>query len=392
MKILYISGLCSPYRVTQIYEKTGKNPGFAMQKFNRLVAEGLDKNGCQVSTLSAPPISSSYPKKFFLWRNDNINNIKYHYIPFINLVGIRQICLFFYTFFYVIIWGLNGDKNKIIVCDLLAISINLATVFASKIIRIQNVGILTDMPGLMVNNKSNISLKNRIISDINKSYLSSFDFYVFLTKYMNESINVRHRPYIVMEGVVDSNISLPKKILSEKRRIVYAGGLYEEYGILMLIKAFMSIPNDDIILDLFGEGPIVPWILEQANIDSRIIYHGVKSNSEVFSFECNAFLLVNPRPTHEAFTKFSFPSKNMEYMSTGTAVLTTKLPGMPCDYYPYVYLFKSETIAGYCDSIIDVLKNTDEEISEKGALAFDYISNHKNNIVQTKRILELIKL
>ena len=52
--------------------------------------------------------------------------------------------------------------------------------------------------------------------------------------------------------------------------------------------------------------------------------------------ELKATLLVNPRPTTEEFTIYSFPSKNMEYMASGTPLLTTKLPGMPEEYHQYV--------------------------------------------------------
>ena len=88
-------------------------------------------------------------------------------------------------------------------------------------------------------------------------------------------------------------------------------------------------------------------------------------NEEVVSAELEASLLINPRPTHEEFTKYSFPSKNMEYMASGTPVLTTKLPGMPADYYPYVFLVNDESAEGMAKAYRDVLEKTEQYLNEK---------------------------
>ena len=45
----------------------------------------------------------------------------------------------------------------------------------------------------------------------------------------------------------------------------------------------------------------------------------------------------------------------MEYMASGTPLLTTKLPGMPEDYYPHVYFFEEESVQGYADALKKVL-------------------------------------
>lgn len=82
-----------------------------------------------------------------------------------------------------------------------------------------------------------------------------------------------------------------------------------------------------------------------------------------------ATLLVNSRFTIEEFTKYSFPSKNMEYMASGTPLLTTKLPGMPQEYYPYVFLFDEETIDGYADAISNALTHSESELFKLGVSA-----------------------
>ena len=118
---------------------------------------------------------------------------------------------------------------------------------------------------------------------------------------------------------------------------------------------------------------------------------GVVPNSEIIKAELNASLLVNPRPTHEEFTKYSFPSKNIEYMASGTPLLTTKLPGMPEEYYPYVFLIDDETTEGYFHALAEALNKTDDELFEYGAKAKSFVLDKKNNRKQARRVIELIK-
>jgi glycosyltransferase involved in cell wall biosynthesis len=118
---------------------------------------------------------------------------------------------------------------------------------------------------------------------------------------------------------------------------------------------------------------------------------GVAPNEKIVEAECKATLLINPRFTTEEFTKYSFPSKNMEYMASGTPLLTTKLPGMPEEYYPYVFLFEEETLEGFAYSISNVLGKTDDELKHLGMTARDFVLKNKNNVFQANRIVEFIK-
>lgn len=64
--------------------------------------------------------------------------------------------------------------------------------------------------------------------------------------------------------------------------------------------------------------------------------------------------------------KYSFPSKTMEYMSTGTPVLTTVLPGMPKEYHPYVYLLEEETADAIAEKLGQIFAQPAEALFEKG--------------------------
>ena len=101
--------------------------------------------------------------------------------------------------------------------------------------------------------------------------------------------------------------------------------------------------------------------------------------------------MVNPRPTHEEFVKYSFPSKTMEYMASGTPVLTTRLPGMPKEYYPYVDFIEEESAGGIAAALKKVLSHSDAELFCKGMAARAFVLEGRNNVVQAKKLLQMLK-
>ena len=399
MKILYISSLSSKNLIDDIYRSTAVNPGFAIQKFSRLIVRGLVNNSIECRTLTNPPITSKYTKKIWIQRNAEMEDgVDYDYIPFVNIPIIKHLFVCLYTFIHVLRWKYKDKTQRIIVCDVLNVSACLGALLASKITRMQSVAIVTDLYGLMVND--NRSVLRRIISKcahiVHDWYVSSFDKYVLLTEQMNDKVNTRHKPYLVMEALCDIAVENTKvhdisKSKDFPRTIIYAGGLYEEYGLAKLVESFIHANIQDAKLVLYGDGPYVKKLKKICEKYNNIEYRGVKPNSVVVDDELRATLLVNPRPTTEEFTKYSFPSKNMEYMVSGTPLLTTKLPGMPKDYYPYVYMIEDESIGGYAKALTDVLSKNADELIRFGLKAKNFVLENKNYIIQTQRIIKLIQ-
>lgn len=389
-EILYISALASESRINKEYTQTGKNPGFAVQKFSRLLVKGLQKNGAKVFALSNPPVIAK--NIFFISsENETEDNIQYKYIPYLNFPFLKHICIFIYTFFYVFIWGIKGRKDKIIMCDVLSVSICMGALLASKINRLTSVAVVTDIYGLMVNGQN--SLISRLAKKLNNWYITSFNKYILLTEQMNEIVNPKKCPYIIMEALCDSSLEYKTHRNVEKahpRTIVYAGGIHERYGLKMLAEGFLKANIKDTKLLYYGSGPYVEEFISLCKKHPNMEYCGVAPNNIVVAAELKASLLVNPRFSHEEFTKYSFPSKNMEYMASGTPLLTTNLPGMPKEYHSYVYLFKEETINGYADALSSVLSHSEEELKEFGYKASQFVLLNKNNIQQGKRILTFI--
>ena len=120
------------------------------------------------------------------------------------------------------------------------------------------------------------------------------------------------------------------------------------------------------------------------------MYHGTVLSSKIIEIQKYASLLVNPRPIVDEYTKYSFPSKNMEYMVSGTPVLTTDLPGMPQEYKEYVFIIEDYSIEGIKDKLCEIASIDKKELMKAGQRAREFVLIKKNNIVQARKIVEMI--
>lgn len=381
MEYIFVSSLISKNKLNYILNNSNEKPLQSIQKFNRLICEGFVENDCHIKTISNIPMSRKIMKKFF-WKekSEKEDNIEYNYIPFINIKILRQITIAFGVFFIILKFMLRREK-KVFICDILNTTIASITLILCKIFKVKCVGIVTDLPR-DINNKS-------LSSKINQYFQSKYDAYIFITSYMNDVINVKGKPYIVMECIVDDKIDSVESVKKNNndKILLYAGGLYEKYGIKYLIDAVNELDNDDIILELYGSGDLEEYI---KNLNSnKIRYYGVRPNKEIVIAEQNATLLINPRYTFGDYTKYSFPSKIMEYMLSGTPVLTTKLAGISHEYDKYLYFIEDETVAGLQADIIKVLDN--EDLKEKGKKAQNFVLKNKNKKIQIERVKNMIE-
>ena len=81
----------------------------------------------------------------------------------------------------------------------------------------------------------------------------------------------------------------------------------------------------------------------------------------------------------------------MEYMASGTPVLTTNLPGMPEEYKQYVYLIEDESAEGIARAIKTTFDTVRSERDRKGHSAQEFVLNEKNNLFQSKRVLSMLE-
>lgn len=388
MRIIYGYSNCTDATYNRIISERNVAVMVPDQKYHGLLIKGLEKNGAEVFGFSGLPVSRAVTSRRLVREKDEREgNARFHYITTVNFPGIRQLMVAFGAFFGVL--KLKKAPDTYAVCDILDFAVTLGVYWACKLKRIKTAGIVTDLPDMEFNGKLLRFFSNRLIK---KS-----DALIMLTEQMNSRINPNGKPYIVLEGHVDSEAPLPEKQIPYEtetgvRLVMYAGSLKKLYGIESLAKGFLQadIPNAE--LRIYGDGDYRPELEALAAKHPTVKYMGVAKNAEIVRQEQKASLLVNPRPTAPEYTKYSFPSKNMEYMASGTPLLTTKLPGMPKEYYPYIYLLEDETPEGAANALKAILSTPLSQRREKGRAAREFVLKNKSNLTQTKKIIDFLPI
>ena len=383
MHIIYAVTTCSDRVYQQLFEKVKTKPAFQSQKYHRLLIEGL-ADGAEVDVVANPPVNRSVlSEKIVRLPREEEGGARYRYIPAIRNPILKAAAVGLGTFFRTLCLI---RRDSAVVVDGLNRITALSGMLAARLRGKPCVGIVTDLPDMLSGSRFSKGLANFVIRHCTH--------YVLLTEAMNDYLNKRKKPYVILEGHADITMAeripaMEKK--SSPRVCFYAGGVSRQYGLSNLVEGFRKADISNAQLHIYGPGDYVKELEKIAEEDSRIFYGGMLMNTQIVEKEQEATLLVNPRPTGEEYVKYSFPSKTMEYMASGTPVLTTVLPGMPKEYHPYVYLLEDETADGIARMLTEVLSNPEETLFRKGTEARRFVLEQKNNVIQARKILEMLR-
>jgi len=383
MNILYISSMFDYETYNELFTKTVK-PMHAANKYHTLLCKGLVQNGGLVNSLSALPVNrSNCDKKYVKVKKKVVNGYMQKYPAFFNFPILRHVKLFFSAFFK----SLFSTKNTLVIYDTLIVAMSYGAVLGAKLSGKKSIAIITDLPVFL--NKS----KKRFILKIKNKLMHMANGYIFLTEQMHEAVNKKNKPYIVVEGLVDQEISAQehKPFRECEKSVLYAGSLQKIYGIKNLCESFVRCAKKEEKLHIYGDGDYLPELKELLKSHENIIYHGNRPNQEVVDAELETTLLVNPRPCEGEYTKYSFPSKTLEYMVSGTPLLTAHLAGIPKEYDRYLYYFDDLSDDGLESKIREILDKDALELEQFGANARAFVLSEKNNVLQAKRVVEFLR-
>ena len=188
-------------------------------------------------------------------------------------------------------------------------------------------------------------------------------------------------------------ISFLKETIEDKEKdrkvIMYAGTLQEDYGLWHLIHAFLLICDDKYFLQIAGSGDMAEEIKQLSEKNDRIQYLGFISPAEVSEYQQRADILVNPRTSAYEFVKYSFPSKIMEYLASGTPYVGHRLPCIPSEYDLYIQYPKDESDEALMEKIVEICELSLEERKAIGEKARNFIIEEKNPKVMCKKIVHM---
>lgn len=282
----------------------------------------------------------------------------------------------------------QDGELKVLVYSMRSAPMTTACYIKKRIPKAKIYLIVTDLPQFMDLGQSKLKAVLKKIDWIFiKKMQKKFDGFILYASKMAEYLNIPDEKWMLMEGSYDAKETFNTTLISKKKTVMYSGKLDKEYGIHMLLDAFMEIRNRDIELWLTGGGNAEEYIKACASKDDRIKYYGfLPSRADVLTLQQQASLLVNMRLPSEPASAYCFPSKLFEYMATGIPVLSFKLEGIPEEYYQYLFVVEHENKKSLRSAIVHAL-------SGQNALANDarmFIKNEKTSIKQAERILKFI--
>ena len=189
-QILYSASLMSK-RLLDIGFSLFKNSiGVEIQKYHRLIIEGLQNNSVDVQVISFHPCLSMVEN---LEANEIEDGISFKYLTskkshFAHLDIIKQ--SYRATKEYI-----KNNNCSCLICDVLNYSVSLGSVLAARKMKVKTIGIITDFPeGSHPKGSIKIPLIWRLIKKL--------DGYVILTKQMLEKLNSKKK-YAILEGQAD---------------------------------------------------------------------------------------------------------------------------------------------------------------------------------------------
>lgn len=248
---------------------------------------------------------------------------------------------------------------------------------------------VTDLAEYMTENAGIKSLLKSVETIICKKYLKKYvDGFVLLSKYMKEQLPISDGNYTVVEGIFDKKENLPCMDKVGGKVFLYTGNLGKRYGIMDMVNAFCKIKGDEYKLWICGKGDSETEIIEIQKKDSRVKFFGVVDRNQALMLQRQATVLVNPRHSAEEYTKYSFPSKTMEYMASGTPTLMAPLASLPEEYRHHLYLFDDESVDGMSRKMKEVSDKTDRELYVFGLNASQFILDTRNQVAQCNKIIE----
>lgn len=400
MKIFYCGSVCGGDVFNKTVAESKVKPSASAQNFETALIKGFSAcDGVEVTVASAESVAA-FPngnRLFLKKRKDRLtSDITADIVPAINLPYIKNVCHANGTAALFRRW-LKTCKADELKCAFLY---GLYPSVAKRMLKecrksgCSIFAVITDVPATMFTYTKSKSILKRLFSGSYRNRAvglqDKFDGYVFLTKQMSEAV-APSKPFVVIEAIADSTLfdSLPDVKKAEPRTVMYAGALYRKYGVDMIVSAFEKTEND-CELQLFGSGDMESELAEKSKENPRIRYCGRVSRDEILKREREATLLLNFRNGEDEYTKYSFPSKMTEYMLSGTPLFTSRLDGIPEEYYAYVYSTSAKDAEQLAREMDEILSDG-EALSEMGRRAREFVMNKKNEKCQAGKIVDFLR-
>jgi glycosyltransferase involved in cell wall biosynthesis len=380
-------------------------PMFRTEAFSRAgnmfqshLLSGLEAAGIDLSlVLSVQPLPS-YPRSPILIVRSSSGNLEagtpVSYIPFLNVSPIKQVLVGLNTMCRLLSWGWKRrHASRVVYTYNLSVPPAAFTLMAARLIRATVIASVNDInePGETVPP----GWPWKLDFWLHKQLLPRFDGLVVVSGAIIDDFAPYAANIRIEGGVVPKMITFSGGVHNSRKpgrfTIGFAGGLDAANGVGEMLRAIALLQGSRFRFLLAGIGPMTEDVRRAAALDPRIEYRGFLSLEDVLSLYAEADVLVNMRLTKTMRTRYFFPSKLLEFLASGTPVISTSPGHVEEEFGEFVYLLKDETPEGLAESVPRAEQAGKDARREMGTRARAFIVANKTWAAQTERVAHFIR-
>ncbi len=305
---------------------------------------------------------------------------------------IDEILRFFYILKLLNKWdGKNNNVESRIILMNASIEITLAVLFFSKFYNIKTYCLIIDTA---LGNFKPDTLWNKFnycCFFLSEKLYKFFDGSIAVNANVFDYLNLNKKPHLLSRIGYSS---VPLKTLSNKTNdnieIIYTGSLINYDGIHELLDAISTFECYKVCLTIYGNGPLRGMVESYASKCKNIKYGGILPFNKISDVLKKADYLINPRISYSFTDIFGFPSKMVEYLLSGTPVITTSYAAMPKEYKNFTFIIEDESSEGIKNAILRAITCEEETKLNMVKKAYQYIVEHNHYVDIVNEILAFI--
>ncbi len=397
MDIIFLGGIFVGEDRREVIRSSKGVIQYAADNLQKSYIQGFLKTaGVSTVTFINLPFIGSYPLRYtsLIYRPKKKLNYfgraEIRNFGFINLSILKNLFRFLVSFRGVLRRSNELSSPKLVICY----SMHLPFLLACALTKILKKDLLLctvvpDLPEYMALRTGWKKYLFSLVARVSYSLVNRSDIIVVLT----DEMLMKFRsgiPSVVIEGMADEEYVLSERRADKGKHFLYSGTLDRRYGLRELVDSFLDAKIADYELHVCGDGDDRAYIESLASKNSNLRYFGQLEREDVLSLQRGASLLINPRSSDGEYTKYSFPSKTIEYMSSGTPVLMYRLPGVPEEYFDYCFIIPPGQ-GGIKNKLIELAELPVIELENKGRIAKRFIKDKKMPALQAARLLNEVK-
>lgn len=315
-----------------------------------------------------------------------LNGLNYFFVPYLNLPFVRGICVNLSTIFHLI---KKIRKNDSILFYNIYMPFPISVFILRKFFDIQIYVLACDVhiPGQTVPN----SLRWRYEYLKHKFVLHKADGVVAVTEKILLDFNCEKKTMVMEGGIQKDLLEFDRVNLKggELFKLLYAGALNKLNGVDLLVEAFSKNVNPNIRLIIAGSGELREAVESAVKKDNRIEFLGVIGHDKIISLYEDISLLLCIRITKDINTGYFFPSKLIEYLSTGIPTVCTNLTPLNFNLNNFCYVLKDESVDAIGLAINECITQYPYLVA-KAKLGKDYVRQEMLWDIQGKKISAFI--